>query len=90
MRVDLWLFQARLFKSRTQATTACKEGKVYRSERKLDAADEVKAGELIELRERGLYRSYRILTLPLKNMSKELSKTTYQDETKEEVLLRYK
>ena len=89
MRVDLWLFHARLFKSRTQATTACKEGRILRSDRKLDAADFVKENDLIELRDRGLYRSYRILEMPGKNVSKDVAKTTYREETAQEIVQRY-
>ncbi len=89
MRVDLWLFHARLFKSRTQATEACKEGRVLRSDRKLDASDMVKENDLIELRDRGLYRSYRILVMPGKNVSKEVAKTTYREETANEIIQRY-
>lgn len=90
MRLDLWLFQARLFKSRSQATNACKEGKVFRSDRKLDPADQVAAGDLIDIREHGLYRSFRILELPGKNVSKEIAKTTYRDETSAEIIDRFK
>ncbi len=89
MRVDLWLFHARLFKSRTQATDACREGKILRSDRKLDAADLVKENDLIEIRDRGLYRSFRILEMPGKNVSKEVAKTTYREETAKEIIERY-
>ena len=89
MRVDLWLFHARLFKSRTQATTACKEGRVLRSDKRLDAADMVKENDVIELRDRGLYRSYRILEMPGKNISKEVAKTTYREETASEIIQKY-
>lgn len=89
MRVDLWLFQARLFKSRTQATNACKEGRVLKGEKKMDPADEVHVGDTIQLRDRGLYRTYRILEFPGKNVSKEIAKTTYIDETAAEIVQKF-
>ncbi|MCX7836227.1 MAG: S4 domain-containing protein [bacterium] len=89
MRVDLWLFQARLFKSRTQATNACKEGKVVRNEKKLEPSDSVQIGDVIQIRDRGLYRTYRILEFPGKNVSKEVAKTTYRDETAEEIVQKF-
>lgn len=89
MRIDLWLFQVRLFKSRTQATNACKEGRVLKFEKKLDPSDNVEANDVIQLRERGLYHTYRILQLPAKNVSKEIAKTTYADETAQEIVQKF-
>ena len=90
MRIDLWLFHARLFKSRSKATAACKEGKILRAGKRLEPSDDVKAHDVIEVREHGLYRSIRILELPAKNISKEAARTTYRDETATEIVEQFR
>ena len=85
MRLDLWLFQARLYKSRTKATDACKNGRIIRNGTPADAADSVSVGDVIRIRERGIYRQYRVLEIPKKNLSKEAAKSVYADETPDEI-----
>lgn len=65
VRVDKWLWSIRLFKSRTIATDACKEGKVKLGESYLKPSHEIKTGDL-------LYRSYS--TFPVPVLSGQLDK----------------
>lgn len=86
MRLDIYLFRARLFKSRSKATAACREGRILLGGRPSRASTEVGEGDLIRIREKGLYREIRILRLPGKNMSRESAKTTWCDETPPDVV----
>jgi ribosome-associated heat shock protein Hsp15 len=88
IRLDLWLFYARLYKSRTKATEACKNGRVMRNGESADAPDEVSVGDTIRIREKGVYRQYEVLEIPGKNLSKEEAKRVYQDVTPDEVVER--
>jgi ribosome-associated heat shock protein Hsp15 len=85
MRLDLWLFQARLYKSRTKATDACRTGRIIRNGIPADASDQMSVGDIIRIRERGIYRQYRVLEIPNKNLSKEDAKAVYADETPDEI-----
>jgi ribosome-associated heat shock protein Hsp15 len=88
LRLDQWLFQARLYKSRTKATDACRNGRVIRNGTPADASDLVSVGDVIRIRERGIYRQYRVLEIPPKNLSKEDAKKVYSDETPQEIKIR--
>ena len=90
LRLDLWLFYARLYKSRSKATIACKNGKVSRNGKAADAGDEIRVGDSIRIREKGIYRQYEVLEIPPKNLSKEEAKRVYNDVTPDEVIERFK
>jgi len=90
LRLDLWLFYARLFKSRTKATEACRNGRIMRNGLPADASDPVSAGDSIRIRESGIYRQYEVLEIPHKNLSKEDARRVYQDVTPEEVVERFR
>jgi ribosome-associated heat shock protein Hsp15 len=85
MRLDLYLFRARLFKSRSQAGSACKEGKVLVDDVPAKAAGEVQAGQTLKIRHKGLYTHIHIDELPGKNMSKVDARETWTDATPEDV-----
>jgi ribosome-associated heat shock protein Hsp15 len=50
VRIDKWLWAARCFKTRTQATVACDGGLVKINEETAKPARAVKAGDLVEAR----------------------------------------
>ncbi len=86
MRLDHCLFRARLFKSRSKATEACREGRVLVDDTAAKPSQEVSAPVLIKIREQGLYRHVRLLELPDKSVSKADAKELWRDETPSEVL----
>ena len=86
LRLDLWLFYARLFKSRSKATDACRMGRIVRNGAPADASDPVSVDNTIKIRSKGVYRQYRILEIPPKNLSKVEAKRVYADETPQEVI----
>ncbi|MCB2213663.1 RNA-binding S4 domain-containing protein [bacterium] len=86
LRLDHYLFRARLFKSRSQATNACKEGRIQINDVTGKASSDVHEDDVIKIRVKGLYRHIRVLVLPGKNMAKDKAKETWRDETPEDVL----
>lgn len=50
MRIDKFLKNSRLIKRRTVAKEACEKEKVYRNGKILKPSDEVKVGDIIELK----------------------------------------
>lgn len=85
LRLDLYLFRARLFKSRSKASEACRNGRILVKDTPGRAATEVQQGDTIRIREKGLYRDIKIIELPGKNMSKPDAAVTWEDVTPEEV-----
>ena len=90
IRIDIWLHRARLFKSRTQATGACREGKILVNDKFADAGDHVEEGNEVKIRQRGLYRAYRVLEAADINLSKHDAKRMYEEITSPEVLEKYR
>ena len=90
IRIDIWLHCARLFKSRTQATTACREGKIMVNEKFADASDPVAEGDTVKIRMRGLYRAFRVLEAADINLSKQDAKRMYEEVTAPEALEKFR
>jgi ribosome-associated heat shock protein Hsp15 len=81
IRIDIYLHRARLFKSRTQATSACHEGKIMVNDKFADAGDHVGEGDTVKIRMRGLYRAFRVLEAADINLSKQDAKRMYEEVT---------
>lgn len=81
LRIDLWLNRARLFKSRTQATTACREGKIMLGDKFIQPHHLIEEGDVIKIRIKGLYRAYRILEAADINLSKKEAPRMYEEIT---------
>ncbi|MDD5087898.1 MAG: S4 domain-containing protein [bacterium] len=90
LRMDIWLHRARLFKSRTQATAACREGKVMIGEKFCDACDLVAEGDTVKVRMRGLYRAYRVNEVADVNLSKQDAKRMYDEVTAPDTLEKFR
>lgn len=82
VRLDLWLKYACIFKQRSEAVRACDGGHVKVNERRAKPATALRRGDRIEIsgeRERVLV----VLELVERNVSKEIARTLYRDETPE-------
>lgn len=81
-RIDIWLKLVCLFKHRTDATDACKGGKVKINGLRVKPAAAVKEGDVVEFYDGGdHYRRVVVQSVPLSNISKEVARTMYVDET---------
>lgn len=80
-RIDLWLKLVCLFKHRSDATEACKGGHVKINGLSVKPAASVKEGDLVELFSGERYRRVVVQALPTGNVSKEVARTMYVDET---------
>jgi len=81
-RIDVWLKLVCLFKQRSDATDACKGGKVKINGARVKPAATVKEGDLVEFYDGGdHYRRVVVSALPETNVSKEVARTMYVDET---------
>jgi ribosome-associated heat shock protein Hsp15 len=62
VRVDKWLWAVRIFKTRSLATEACKNGHVKISGTSIKPSREVKPNEVIEVRQTGITRTMKVLS----------------------------
>jgi len=85
-RIDIWLKLVCLFKHRTDATEACKGGKVKINGLRVKPAAVVKEGDVVEFYDGGdRYCKVIVQFVPEGNVSKEQARTMYDDETPAQV-----
>lgn len=60
-RLDKWLWSARIFKTRTIAADACKNGRITISGVKQKASKMIKEGDVIEVRKPPITYSFKVL-----------------------------
>lgn len=83
MRLDSWLWAARFFKSRSQATAACRAGKVRVNDTVAKAAAEVKPGDVITWRDALRPREITVVQLLPRRVSAPLAAEAYRDTSPE-------
>ena len=90
VRIDKYLWAIRIFKSRTLATEACKEGKVKLYGENAKPSALVTTGDVIDVLKDGFRLKYKIVALIEKRVSPVLAKPCYEDLTPEEEINKYK
>jgi ribosome-associated heat shock protein Hsp15 len=90
VRIDKYLWAIRIFKSRTLATEACKEGKVKLYGENAKPSALVTIGDVIDVIKDGFRLKYKIVALIEKRVSPVLAKPCYEDLTPEEEINKYK
>ncbi|MDE7150493.1 MAG: RNA-binding S4 domain-containing protein [Bacteroidales bacterium] len=64
MRIDKYLWVVRLFKTRSQAAEACRNGRVFIHEEAVKAAREIKTGEVFDVKQHGVKFTYQAVGVP--------------------------
>lgn len=90
VRVDKYLWAIRAFKTRSEATEACKGGKVRLGGEPAKPSREVKEGDEIQVRKGVVVYRYRVLRLSEKRMGAQLVPQYAEDLTDPEELARLK
>jgi ribosome-associated heat shock protein Hsp15 len=81
VRIDKWLWAVRIFKTRSQATEACKKGRVTIGDLPVKASREVHPGEVVKVRKPPFTRSFKVLGLAEKRMGAKLAGDFVEDVT---------
>ncbi|MEA3505190.1 MAG: RNA-binding S4 domain-containing protein [Bacteroidota bacterium] len=84
VRIDKWLWSVRLFKTRSQATDACKKNKVKINDAEVKPAKEVQIGNIISIRIKNMLKTVKVKDIIGKRVSAPIAATKYQDLTPEE------
>ena len=80
-RIDKWLWAVRIYKTRSQATTACRSGMVKMREHVVKPAHIVKADDIITVRIPPFTKTIKVLALLEKRVSAKLAEAYVQDLT---------
>lgn len=86
VRVDKWLWAIRVYKTRSQATEACKKGQVSIGDLPVKPSKIVSIGEILKVRKNAMVRSLKVLALAEKRMSAKLINDFVEDVTPPEEL----
>jgi len=86
MRIDKYIWAIRVVKTRSQASSICKDGKVQISGKKVKASRILKEGETIVVRKGAVYFSYEVVAFPKSRVGAALVKDYTKDVTEAEQL----
>ena len=89
VRVDKWLFAVRLFKTRSQASEACRKGKIKLNDLTIKAAKSIKIGDIVKVRQSPIIRSLEVINLTERRIGPKLVENFVQDITPKEELEKY-
>ena len=84
VRIDKWLWAVRIYKTRNQATIACKSGKVKVNENSVKPSHEVRVGEVIDITISALHKKIRVIGLLSNRVSAKLVEQYMEDLTPKE------
>lgn len=78
-RIDKFLWSIRVYKTRTEASDACKSGKVTVNGAEAKASKDIKEGDIISVRKGSVHYSYRVI-IPIGNRQGAKSVSTYAED----------
>ena len=81
VRIDKWLWAVRLYKTRSQATDACKSGRVKIAGDVVKASREVRIGQEIEIHAGPITKTVRVLEVLEKRVGAKLVSGFMEDLT---------
>lgn len=81
VRIDKWLWAARVFKTRSVATEACRGGAVKIDDQPVKPSRVVKIGDIISARVGVITRTLKVLALADKRVGPKLVDTLMEDQT---------
>ncbi len=89
-RIDKWLWAVRIFKTRSQASEACRKGRIIINGIQVKPSRDIKAGEIILIRKPPAVYTYKVKSLLQKRQSARLARECYEDLTSVEELNKLK
>jgi len=81
VRIDKWLWAVRVFKTRSLATDACRNGKVSINGQAVKASREVKPEDEISIRQQQMTKTVKVISLLEKRVSAKLVAQFMEDLT---------
>ncbi len=90
IRVDKWLWAVRIFKTRNQATEACKKGRILIREQAVKPSRVLRINDIIQVKKPPVVYSYKVTGLLAKRLSARLVMDYLEDITPEQELEKLK
>ena len=90
IRVDKWLWAVRIFKTRSQATEACKKGRILIREQPVKPSRVLRINDIIQIKKPPVVYSYKVTGLLAKRLSARLVQDYIEDITPESELQKLK
>jgi ribosome-associated heat shock protein Hsp15 len=84
VRIDKWLWAVRIFKTRNQATLACKSGKVKLNDINIKPSHEVRIGEIFQVSFSSLRKKVKVTGLLANRVSAKIVEQFSEDLTPQE------
>ena len=81
VRIDKWLWAARIYKTRTLATDACKNGRITINGTQVKPSRTVKAGDTVGVRKPPVTYSFRVIQTIEKRVGAKLLPEIYENVT---------
>lgn len=72
VRIDKWLWAVRIFKTRSKATSACRNGHVSIDKKNVKASAEVQAGDIIQVKKEQINLQIKVLHILEKRVGARL------------------
>jgi ribosome-associated heat shock protein Hsp15 len=89
VRIDKWLWCVRIFKTRTQATDACRECKVKIGNDTVKPSYSVQIGDVLLVKKGHFNFTYKVLDLIENRVSAPLAIVCYENQTPQEEMLKF-
>ncbi len=89
VRIDKWLWSVRIYKTRTQATEACKKSNIKIRSKAIKPSTLVDVEDLISVHKNGFNLTFKVLKLITKRVGAPLAVTCYENLTPESEMNKY-
>ncbi|HDR89068.1 MAG TPA: RNA-binding S4 domain-containing protein [Bacteroidetes bacterium] len=86
VRIDKWLWSVRIYKTRSQATEACRSGKVFVNNEPAKPGRTIRPGEIVVVKKTPVWYTYEVKALTEKRLPAPLAAEHYRNLTPEEEL----
>ena len=90
VRIDKWLWAVRIYKTRSIASDACRNGKVEIQDQKVKPSKSISVGDIVCVKKPPYRFTYKVTGLIGKRVSAKLAATFVEDITPAEELLKVK
>ena len=90
VRVDKWLWAVRIFKTRSQATEACRKGKIIIDDQAVKPSRVLKPGDVVQVKKPPVLYAYKVRGLLGKRLSARLVQEYFENVTPESELEKLK
>jgi len=86
VRIDKWLWAVRIYKTRSQATDACRKGRVKINDTEAKPGKNVHSGDTVTVYKDNIHYTYRVTGIIAKRVSAKLAGDNREDLTPPEEL----